>query len=291
MTGAPRVPVDRGDALGAADQDAAIRRAAALIAAADGLLVAAGAGIGVDSGLPDFRGEDGFWNAYPALGRRGIRFQTIACPDAFDTDPALAWGFYGHRLNLYRATVPHPGFGRLQALAAGLARGAFVFTSNVDGQFQRAGFPASRILEVHGSIHHLQCTRGCRGAIWPAAGFRPVVDETECRLLSAPPRCPACDAIARPNVLIFGDGGWIATRSARQEGRLRAWLDGVQRPVALEIGAGTQVATVRRFSERFAPALIRVNPADGGIAGCGGVSLALAARVAIERIAAARALA
>ena len=289
MTGRPRVPVNRGDAPTDANQDDAIRRAAALIAAADGLLIAAGAGIGIDSGLPDFRGERGFWNAYPALGRREIRFQAIACPDAFDTDPTLAWGFYGHRLNLYRATIPHPGFGRLQALAAGLARGAFVFTSNVDGQFQKAGFPASRILEVHGSIHHLQCRRGCRGAIWSAAGFDPLVDEAECRLLSAPPRCPACGTIARPNILMFGDGGWIATRSARQEERLRAWLDGVQRPVVLEIGAGTQVATVRRFSERFAPSLIRVNPTDAGISGRGGVSLPLAARAAIERIAAARA--
>ena len=53
-------------------------RAADLLAAADGLLIAAGAGMGVDSGLPDFRGNAGFWNAYPALGAAGTPFMDVA---------------------------------------------------------------------------------------------------------------------------------------------------------------------------------------------------------------------
>jgi NAD-dependent SIR2 family protein deacetylase len=88
----------------------AIRAAAELIADADALLVTAGAGMGVDSGLPDFRGAEGFWRAYPALGRRGLQFHQVASPRTFETDPALAWGFYGHRLDLYRRITPHPGF-------------------------------------------------------------------------------------------------------------------------------------------------------------------------------------
>ena len=78
--------------------DAALfRRCAEAVHQADGLLVAAGAGMGVDSGLPDFRGTQGFWRAYPALGRARIAFESIAGPAAFDADPLLAWGFYGHR--------------------------------------------------------------------------------------------------------------------------------------------------------------------------------------------------
>ena len=65
--------------------------AAAFIEAADGLLIAAGAGMGVDSGLPDFRGNQGFWRAYPALAAARIAFEEIACPDAFRRTPALAW--------------------------------------------------------------------------------------------------------------------------------------------------------------------------------------------------------
>ena len=64
------------------------------------LLVAAGAGMGVDSGLPDFRGNEGFWKAYPPLAKLGIQFEEMANPRWFRDDPRLAWGFYGHRFNL-----------------------------------------------------------------------------------------------------------------------------------------------------------------------------------------------
>ena len=57
------------------------------------LLIGAGAGIGVDSGLPDFRGQDGFWKAYPPLAKLGIRFEEMANPRWFHDDPHLAWGF------------------------------------------------------------------------------------------------------------------------------------------------------------------------------------------------------
>lgn len=56
-------------------------QAARLIDEADSLIIAAGAGMGVDSGLPDFRDTQGFWQAYPALGKSGIRFERIASPD------------------------------------------------------------------------------------------------------------------------------------------------------------------------------------------------------------------
>lgn len=103
-----------------------------LIYNADALLITAGAGMGVDSGLPDFRGAIGFWEAYPALGRANIRFEDIACPQAFIEHPEVAWGFYGHRLNLYRATPPSSSFQFLLDMAETMPYGAFVFTSNVD---------------------------------------------------------------------------------------------------------------------------------------------------------------
>ncbi len=78
----------------------ALEEAALFLRDADGLLVAAGAGMGVDSGLPDFRGNQGFWNAYPALGSERIQFEDVASPLKFYRRPRLAWGFYGHRLAL-----------------------------------------------------------------------------------------------------------------------------------------------------------------------------------------------
>ncbi len=93
--------------------DSSLSLAARAVDEAEALVITAGAGMGVDSGLPDFRGPEGFWQAYPAFRDLGLRFEQLANPEWFFEDPALAWGFYGHRLNLYRRTVPHEGFATL----------------------------------------------------------------------------------------------------------------------------------------------------------------------------------
>lgn len=264
--------------------DDAFERCARLLDTADGLLITAGAGMGVDAGLPDFRGTDGFWRTYPALGRARLRFEEIANPSAFTADPELAWGFYGHRLNLYRRTEPHVGHHILRRWAESMPRGGFVFTSNVDGLFQKAGFAVRRVCEVHGSIHHLQCVAGCGGEIWPATGFLPQVDDAACRLTSPLPRCPRCGGLARPNILMFGDGGWLDSRQRLQFSALRHWLEDVERPLVIELGAGSQIATVRHFGESLDVPLIRINPTEPAIGHGRGVSLAMGALAALAGI-------
>ena len=240
--------------------DKDINRAVELLRNAGGIVIAAGAGMGVDSGLPDFRGDHGFWQAYPPLARAGIRFVDIANPAAFDADPRLAWGFYGHRLALYRACVPHAGFGLLRNMAARTAHGGAVFTSNVDGQFQKAGLVGAALVECHGSIHFLQCSQPCGGDVWPADDFVPRVDMAQCRLLSELPRCPRCGAVARPNILMFNDGAWIEGRSDAQMDAFACWLARVTQAVVIEVGAGVDVPSVRRQAERLGAPLIRINP-------------------------------
>ncbi|WP_244815253.1 Sir2 family NAD-dependent protein deacetylase [Caballeronia sp. Lep1P3] len=266
------------------NDEAFVEQAAAWLRDADGLLVTAGAGMGVDSGLPDFRRPEGFWRAYPALRHLGFSFEDMANPQGFVAHPRLAWGFYGHRLALYRATQPHEGFRVLQRWAARMPHGAFVFTSNVDGQFQRAGFAPGGVAECHGAIGAIQCTDACTNDIWPADGFEPIVDESRCELVSDLPLCPNCGRIARPNILMFGDWNWIDTRSARQERALAAWLGGVQRLVVVELGAGRALPTVRRFSERHGPRVIRINPREHAIAPNAGVGIASGAKETLLRL-------
>ncbi len=231
----------------------------ALLHSADSLLITAGAGMGVDSGLPDFRGNQGMWQAYPELGRRQVDFMSIANPTAFRQNPHLAWSFYGHRLALYRQTVPHRGFGVLLDIAKTVGVPYFVFTSNVDGQFDKAGFDPMRIYECHGSIHHLQCAKPCCHKIWTADGLTPVIDNDKCEWLGELPTCPDCGGLARPNILMFGDFAWQSHRTDEQETRLHKFLTTHQNPVVIEIGAGTAIPTVRRFGDGFAPRLIRIN--------------------------------
>jgi NAD-dependent SIR2 family protein deacetylase len=273
--------------------DEAIQQAARAIAEADALLIGAGAGMGVDSGLPDFRGNEGFWKAYPPF--RGQSFASVSNPIWFRDDPEQAWGFFGHRLNLYRDTPPHAGFQILRRWAESRPAGYFVFSSNVDGHFARSGFDESRILECHGSIHFAQCVRGCSRdsaaawdsvpSIWPADDIRVEVDNTSIRATSPLPTCPRCGGLARPNVLMFGDSGWIPDRTAEQEERYARWLKTVagKRIVAVEFGAGLAIPTVRHECEGRADMLIRVNPRESDVPR-GGISLSCGALEAIQRI-------
>ena len=265
-----------------------VLHAAELIAQADMVIVAAGAGVGVDSGLPDFRGNDGFWNAYPSLAKEQVDFQQIACPRTFIDNPARAWGFYGHRLQLYRETRPHRGFDLLRKWGESALNGYGVFTSNVDGQFHAAGFHPDQIEECHGSLHHLQCLKPCTHAIWPAEGFTPTVDADRCLLIGEPPTCPFCGGLARPNVLMFGDWDWLENRQQEQSRKLENQLSQAERPIVIEIGAGSAIPSVRHFSQRVihdhGGRLVRINPREFSVPLSKDVGIAAGAKEALEAI-------
>ena len=242
-----------------------ITRAAESIRRAESLVITAGAGIGVDSGLPDFRGDTGFWRAYPMYERLGITFVGAANPEHFQRDPEFGWGFYGHRSNLYRDAAPHDGFRMLLGWIRRFDLDHFVVTSNVDGQFQKAGFSESRILEVHGSIHYLQCLRPCTRSIWAnRESFD--VDLATMRSRSIP-RCSACGGVARPNILMFGDFSWLPDRTDAQEAVFDTFLEATtpKTMVVIEMGAGTAIPTIRALSERLGrqgATVIRINPRE-----------------------------
>ena len=270
----------------------ALDHATQLLAQADTLLLTAGAGMSVDSGLPDFRGPEGLWRAYPKLAQTGLRFEQLANPSSFERDPGMAWAFYGHRLESYRSTEPHLGYNKLLQLLAAKSDAGFVVTSNVDGAFQKAGFQESRVYEIHGSIHHLQCCAPCGNAIWPATGVVIEIEQERFSAAGALPMCPRCGALARPNILLFSDWNWVADRSELQRSRFNDWLAGISAEargvVILEIGAGTAVPSIRHLSEeisrRLSAPLIRINPGEPQCTLAGSVSLPLRALDALNRI-------
>ena len=273
----------------AKDPETQLRAAADAIREAEALLVTAGAGMGVDSGLPDFRGKEGFWKAYPPIAKLGYSFQEMANPTWFRRDPALAWGFYGHRLHLYRTVAPHSGFGVLLRLGKRMPGGAFVYTSNVDEQFEKAGFDPDRILECCGTIHQLQCARPCCDALWSAAQTNLRVDESTMRAAPPLPECPHCGGVARPNILMFGDFAWVDSRADAQTARFHTWLEqsAGKRVVVIECGAGKAVPMVRPVSEQVARLAgnrltrINVREPDGPP---GTISVSLGAREALETL-------
>jgi len=246
--------------------------AAEIIREAEVFIITAGAGMGVDSGLPDFRGERGFWKAYPAYAKLGLSFEECATPIHFARNPHFAWGFYGHRTNLYRDIIPHEGFHIIRKWIEHNNADYFVATSNVDGQFQKAGYDEERIYEVHGSIHWLQCQNRCSNSIWGNEALL-TIDETTMRADDPLPRCPDCGKICRPNILMFGDSSWLQNRTRKQSSAFDQFLKKHSncRIAVIELGAGVAIPTIRMMSAQIGSRLrhatvIRINPCEAAIA-------------------------
>ncbi|MEZ5290673.1 MAG: NAD-dependent deacylase [Vicinamibacterales bacterium] len=173
---------DAGDAIAAAVTAVAdrLRRAARIT-------VLTGAGVSAASGVPTFRGRDGLWRQH--------RPEDLATPEAFARDPALVWAWYGWRRERLRACVPNAAHTVLAAWAGRWA-GMTIVTQNVDGLHERAGAPD--VLRLHGSLWHVRCADACRTGKAP----RPFDDVLAPEVL---PRCPSCGALARPDVVWFGE--------------------------------------------------------------------------------------
>jgi NAD-dependent SIR2 family protein deacetylase len=249
-----------------------LAQVACIIREAEVFVITAGAGMGVDSGLPDFRGDQGFWRAYPAYARLGLSFVDCANPQHFAGDPSFGWGFYGHRTNLYRDTIPHGGFQLIRKWIERKRADYFVVTSNVDGQFQKAGYAEDHILEVHGSIHWLQCQKPCGERIWRNDEVIRI-DEVSMLARHPLPRCPSCGEISRPNILMFGDWSWLPDRTRLQEQAFERFLaaNTHRRIAVIEMGAGSAIPTIRVTSERIGwshehATVIRINPREPEIA-------------------------
>lgn len=247
----------------------AIEYAAKCIQESEALLITAGAGMGVDSGLTFFNGStDGFYLHYPHFKKIGMSFKEAASSQFFFKDPFKFWYFYGHRFNEYKQAEPHKGYQDVLKLGKLKNNNYFVFTSNVDNHFLRAGFDQNRIVECLGSIFHFQCFN-----CWEI--FDAQITEVKLNPHSFEaceiPKCPKCQYNVRPNILTFGDFDWLTERTQDQVARFKQWLkdtEGVPLTI-LEIGAGESVATIRRLSEEVlsrdhmkkAPTcLIRINP-------------------------------
>jgi len=163
--------------------DAVLAACADRLRGARHVAVLTGAGISAESGIPTFRDAlTGLWARY--------RPEDLATPEAFARDPRLVWEWYAWRRAIVQQAEPNAGHHALARLGR-LAPTCVLVTQNVDGLHQRAG--SARVLELHGNILRTRCSR--EGRVVERWADGPEV----------PPRCAACGAPLRPDVVWFGE--------------------------------------------------------------------------------------
>lgn len=140
-----------------------------------------GAGVSAESGIATFRGAGGYWEKF--------RAEELASPSGFAKDPELVWRWYNERRIAILNNQPNPGHFALAALEK-IFPSFLLVTQNVDGFHGQAG--SEKMVEIHGSIWELRCTR--EGKIW-----------TDRQIFETLPVYCECGALARPNVLWFGE--------------------------------------------------------------------------------------
>ena len=218
---------------------------------ADGVIIFAGAGMSVDSGIPDFRGKSGIWTA------EKDNFIKFASGNAWFNYPLEAWNFYIARFMAYRDIRPHRGYTDLKNMLESLGKDVYVMTSNVDEHFEKSGYDVDKIYTIHGDLKHIQCSNKCCRDLHPMPNFTAPLDS-----IDEAPHCPKCGSIMRPAVMMFNDPWVVMNEIDRQAALCLEWMDTKSNIVGIEIGAGLVVPSLRIYGEERTSTLIRINPYD-----------------------------
>jgi NAD-dependent deacetylase len=220
------------------------------------ILVITGAGVSAESGIPTFRGNDGYW--------RNLDPAKLATPEAFAHDPGLIWQWYCERRDRIRAAKPnaaHEAITRLSILTAEF----LLLTQNVDDLHARAGMAKNKMIQIHGDIFVTRCSR-CNEEH----------RENEREL----PRCSACGALMRPGVVWFGeqlDPGKIET--------VEKFLSCGPIDFTLVVGTTALFGYIMDWATRGGRELIEVNPEETVISRYATRTVREAAAIALPRIA------
>lgn len=177
-----------------------------LRAARDGtgaVVVLTGAGVSAASGIPTFRGPEGYWR----IGSRNYQPEHLATREAFVRMPEAIWAWYLYRRGVCLAAAPNAAHRALVALEKALGDRFVLITQNVDGLHPRAGSSAARTLQIHGNLHFARCLGECGpmealpeglGRGFPRDG---AIDAATAAAL----HCGRCGQWLRPHVLWFDE--------------------------------------------------------------------------------------
>jgi len=167
------------------------------------ITVMTGAGISAESGIPTFRGPEGYWT----VGSKAYHPQEMATHAMFLRHPEAIWQWYLHRVDTCRGAAPNPGHHALVEMETLFGDRFTLITQNVDGLHLRAGSSLQRTFQIHGNIFYMRCSKQCTTEIFPLPEGLPGKQKNEALTADEKSRlrCPACNGWARPHVLWFDE--------------------------------------------------------------------------------------
>ena len=208
------------------------------------VLVMTGAGVSAESGIPTFRGKNGYWRNFDPT--------RLATPEAFAREPKLVWEWYRERRQRIRTATPNAAHQAITKLAYESSDFLLV-TQNVDDLHARAKWNGRRLrqdqmVQIHGDIFVTGCSRCDFG--------RRDVGEGEEEI----PKCPNCGALMRPGVIWFGE-----TLDSREIGRVERYMDGEPCDIVIVVGTTALFGYIIDWAVRAVGKngrLIEVNPEE-----------------------------
>jgi NAD-dependent deacetylase len=227
--------------------------------ARDGLVVAlTGAGVSAESGIPTFRGKEGYWT----IGAREYHPQELATNEAFQRMPWSVWAWYLYRRGVCMAAAPNDGHTALVEMAKALGDRFALVTQNVDGLHRRAGSPDATTFPIHGDISLMRCARDCTLARTPIPDAVPALARGEdvTDAIKALLVCPRCKGMSRPHVLWFDE-------AYDEERFFLVTVRSLAEKASLLVVAGTSAQTnlpwqVVSLADRAGATIVDINPED-----------------------------
>jgi len=233
-----------------------ISKVASLIKCSEILIPALGAGMSQDSSVLTFEELE------KALKSENLSYVNLSNGKTLVEKPELFFKAWKRYYQGFAAAKPHQGYQVLRRISKD--KSTMIYTSNIDGFSDRAGFPGDQIYHLHGKHARFQCQKKCSDQTW-------ILDHSVIEEMTEFPQCPRCgETSLRPNVFMFEDSGYIEDRD--ESDNFQAWMKQTEsqlkrgkRCVILEVGCGTRVPTVRiwtqtmlaKYSNLF---LVRINP-------------------------------
>jgi NAD-dependent SIR2 family protein deacetylase len=207
----------------------------------ENILVLAGAGFSIDSGLPDY--DDVHRMVDIAAQHHNVAPYMIEHPSFYKENPRGAWGMKARVMNIFLTKSPHTGYYKLKELTQSKKKNVFIITSNIDDHFRSAGFDESKLYEIHGRLKILQCiNRDCnrKHNLWK---LDHIPQEKDMKLIGNIPKCIYCNDYARPNVCFTDDNSFCNKLRDAQKARYNQWIKAVARKknpnlLIMEVGCG-----------------------------------------------------